>query len=96
MTVTRGVRMNRNEFQHQVREQGYGDAQIKEFEPRLDTEMHTHDFAVMALVVSGQFTLARESGATTYGPGDWCELEAGTMHAEQTGAEGATVLLAIK
>ena len=88
--------MNEDQFRQQLRERGYGDAQIKEFEPSLDREMHTHELSAMALVMSGEFILALETGSTTYGPGDWCELEAGTVHTERTGPNGATVLLAYK
>jgi quercetin dioxygenase-like cupin family protein len=88
--------MNEDEFRQQLQERGYGDAQIKEFDPTFDKEMHTHEFSAMALVVSGEFILALESGPTSYGPGDWCELEAGTVHAERTGPSGATILLALK
>ena len=88
--------MNEDQFRKQLRERGYDDAKIKEFEPNLDKEMHTHDLSAMALVMSGEFTLALESEATTYGPGEWCELPAGTVHTERTGPSGATVLLAYK
>ncbi len=88
--------MNEDQFRKQLRERGYDDAKIKEFEPNLEKDMHTHDLSAMALVVSGEFTLALESQSTTYGPGEWCELPAGTVHTERTGPKGATVLLAYK
>jgi quercetin dioxygenase-like cupin family protein len=88
--------MNEDQFRKQLQEKGYGDAKIKQFEPNLDKEMHTHELSAMALVVSGEFTLALESESTTYGPGEWCELPAGTVHTERTGPSGAAVLLAYK
>ncbi len=88
--------MNEDQFKKQLQERGYSDAQIKEYGPNLDKEMHTHDLSAMALVMSGEFTLALESKSTTYGPGEWCELPAGTVHTERTGPNGATVLLAYK
>lgn len=88
--------MNEDQFRKQLRERSYDDAQIKEFEPNLDKEMHTHDLSAMAFVMSGEFTLALESESTSYAPGEWCELPAGTVHTERTGPNGATVLLACK
>lgn len=88
--------MNEEEFKKKLRDRGYGEAKIKEYEPNLDKPMHTHDVSAMALVVSGEFTLALESESTTYSPGEWCELPAGTVHTERTGPGGATILLAYK
>ncbi len=88
--------MTEDQFRNQLQERGYGEAQIKEFEPHQDKEMHTHDFSAMVFVMSGEFTLALESESTTYAPGEWCELPAGTVHTERTGPNGATVLLACK
>ena len=88
--------MTEDQFREQLREQGYGEARIRDFEPNLDKEMHTHDQPAMALVMRGEFTLVLERESTTYKPGEWCELLAGTLHTERTGASGATVLLAYK
>jgi hypothetical protein len=41
-------------------------------------------------------TLEWENGASTYGVGDICEFEAGTVHAEKTGEDGATIILGFK
>ena len=88
--------MNEDQFRQQLRESGYGDAKVREYEPNLDKEMHTHDQSTIALVMSGEFTLVLESESMTYGPGEWCECPAGTVHTERTGPSGATVLLAHK
>ena len=88
--------MDEAQYRERLRKSGYGEAQIRDYEPGLDNKMHTHDFSAMVLVLSGEFILAREGGAATFGPGDCCEVEAGTLHAEQTGPSGATVLVARK
>lgn len=88
--------MDEAQFRRQLQERGNGDPRVKEFEPNLDQAMHTHDVSCMLLVTSGEFTLALKDGARTYRPGEWCELEAGTVHMERTGEEGATILLAQK
>ncbi len=88
--------MNEAQFRHKAREKGYEDCQFKEYAPNMDGPLHTHEFSVMLLVVSGEFTLAFESGSSIYRPGDCCELAADTVHSERTGAAGARVLLGKK
>ena len=85
--------MDEKQFRQRLREKGYEEGQFKEYAPNTDGPMHTHDFSVMLFVVSGEFTLARNNGATTYRPGEICELAAGIEHVERTGANGAKVLL---
>ena len=86
--------MNEAQFRQQLHEQGYGEAQPVEFEPNFAADMHTHDFSAFVLVTSGAFTLVTEDGSVTHQPGEACTLAAGTLHSEQTGADGATILLA--
>lgn len=88
--------MDEERFRKRLRKSGYGDGQFKEFAPNLDGPMHSHDFSVLLLVVSGELTLAQPGGSTTYGPGECCELEAGAEHVERTGPSGARVLLGKK
>jgi quercetin dioxygenase-like cupin family protein len=64
-----GIKVAKEQFRQQLRERGYGKARIREFEPNLDKEIHTHDQSAMALVMRGEFTLVRERDATTYRPG---------------------------
>ncbi len=88
--------MNEAQFRQQLREQGYGEAQSLDFEENFGNDMHTHEFSAFALVVSGAFTLVTEDGAATHRPGESCKLAAGTLHCEQTGANGATILIGKK
>ncbi len=41
--------MTEDQFRQQLRERGYGDAQIRDYEPNLDKDMHTHELSAMAL-----------------------------------------------
>jgi hypothetical protein len=59
-------------------------------------ELHTHDQSQLVLVLSGKFIMINERGFTAYGPGDWYENLAGTLHTEQFGPQGCKVLLAKK
>ena len=88
--------MNEAQFRQQLHEQGYGEAQPVEFEPNFAADMHTHDFSAFVLVTSGALTLVTEGGSVTHQPGEACTLAAGTLHSEQTGADGATILLGKK
>ncbi len=88
--------MNEAHFRQQLQEQGYSEAQAIEYEPNLANDMHTHDFSTFAFVLSGEFTLVTEDGSVTHQPGEACKLAAGTIHCEQTGASGATILIGKK
>ncbi len=88
--------MNEAQFKQQLQEQGYGAAELLECEANMDKDMHVHDFSASGLVVSGEFTMVTEDGSVTHQPGDTCKLAAGTLHAEQTGAAGARILIGKK
>ena len=85
--------MNEEQFRQSLSEKNYGEVQFKEYPPNADGTMHTHDFSVLLLVVSGEFMLAQESGVTSYRPGEICELPAGSKHVERSGSGGAKILL---
>ncbi len=86
--------MTEAEFLEQLAARGYGDAQLKVYPPHSDAPQHTHEFAVMLLVLEGEFTLAEPDRSTTYLPGEVLELAADCPHVERTGDQGARVLLA--
>lgn len=88
--------MNEAHFRRQLRRQGYGEAQSLEYEPNSVSDMHTHDVSALAFVHSGEFTLVTEDGSATHQPGETFEVVAGTLHSEQTGASGATILFGTK
>ena len=88
--------LTEDEFRAHCNDKGYVDIRIKDYEPDMYDPMHTHDRSIIAMVLDGRITLEWEEGATTYAPGDVCELEAGTLHAEKTGAEGARLILGFK
>ena len=88
--------MNEAQFRQQLQEQGYGEAQSLEYEPNMVNDRHTHDFSAFVFVLSGEFTLVTEDGSVTHQPGESCKLAAGTLHSEQTGVSGATLLIGKK
>ncbi len=85
--------ISESDFRTSLQEKGYGQIEVKDLDANMDGAMHTHGFSVMLLVMAGEFTLNRESGATTFQPGESFQLEAGTLHAERTGSSGAKVLI---
>ena len=88
--------MNKAQFRQQLQAQGYSEAESLVFEPNFVDDMHTHDFSAFVFVYNGEFTLATDDGSVTYQPGETCKLAAGTLHSEQAGASGATLLVGRK
>ena len=88
--------MNEEQFRELLQEKGYGEVKVKDFAPNFYDPRHTHELSIMGMVLSGEFTLEWEEGATTYASGDMCEFDAGTLHAERTGESGATLILGYK
>ncbi len=88
--------MNEAQFRQQLQAQGYGEPQSINYEANMVKDMHVHDFSASVLVLSGAFTLVTEDGSVTHQPGEVCTLAAGTLHSEQTGANGAIILIGKK
>ena len=89
--------MNQQEFLQKAEELGYSQPEMLEFDPNHSGgDMHDHEFSAIAMVTEGVFTMKYEDGEVAYKAGDWCEVPAGTMHTEQTGAEGAKLLFGKK
>lgn len=88
--------MTEKEFREHCKEKGYGEIKVKDYEPNLHDPLHTHDVSIMGLVLEGEITLEWEKGSTTYGVGEMCALDAGTVHAEKTDETGATIILGFK
>ena len=88
--------MDNVEFDRLVHEEGFGEPAQKEYDPNATSEMHTHDFSVVLLVLGGEFKLRTEQGVESFLPGDICRLKAGVSHAEEAGPEGARIVLSKK
>tara|TARA_Y100001934_G_scaffold194409_1_gene229300 strand:- start:379 stop:642 length:264 start_codon:yes stop_codon:yes gene_type:complete len=87
--------MNEAEFTKACKAEGY--TVMKMDHPvGIENDMHTHDFSAKLMILTGEFTVAFEDGDAVCGPGDRCDVPAGTMHAERSGPEGATILLGKK
>ena len=83
--------MNRAEFEADLRREGY-ELREGKIEPNVHREAHAHEFDARLLVLEGSVTLVFGTDRCTYGPGDSCDVPAGTMHEEHTEAEGVRFL----
>ena len=83
--------MNRAEFEADARRQGY-EIRDGEIRPNEHREAHAHEFDARLFVLDGHLTLVRGGDRHTFGPGDTCEVPAGTPHEEHTEADGVRYL----
>ena len=83
--------MDRAEFEAEVRREGY-ELREGEMAPNLHRDAHAHEFDARLFVLDGSITLVFGADRCTYGPGDSCNVAAGTMHEEHTEAEGVRYL----
>ena len=75
-------------------EEGFDEILIREWQPNLALDTHTHPFDVSALVVRGEFKLTVGDQVTLLRAGDPFRLARDIPHAEHYGPEGATVWVA--
>ena len=83
--------MNRAEYEADLRREGY-ELREGKIEPNVHRDAHSHEFDARLFVLEGSVTLAFGSDRVTYGPGDSCNVPAGTMHEEHTEADGVRFL----
>lgn len=78
----------RGRFEERLRQEGYSEPEIRRAAPNGFNDTHTHDFDVLALVLSGEVTITCAGVSRTYRPGDLVSLDAGLPHTEQFGPTG--------
>jgi quercetin dioxygenase-like cupin family protein len=88
--------MDKNEFDAQLRADGYTEIETKAVAPRPANEGHGHPYAVRGLVLAGAFTVVQDTKSTTYRPGEVFMVAAGRVHSEEVGPEGAQILVGRK
>ncbi|WP_420621393.1 cupin domain-containing protein [Candidatus Poriferisodalis sp.] len=88
--------MTEDEFRAELAARGYGEPRSFVFPPDADGEFHSHEFSAMVMVTEGEFRLGLDDETRVFEPGEWCELAAGTVHLEQAGPSGATILAGTK
>lgn len=77
--------MDTDAFKEQLKRDGYDEILVKEIEPGVFVDEHTHPFDVRAMVLAGEATLTCHGETKTYRAGDTLEMSANTPHTEQYG-----------
>ena len=75
---------------------GYDPPSNKVYPPRDRPHFHVHPFDARVLITEGRLVMALTDHKMVLGPGDLCDVPAGTPHSEQTAERGAKGLLAIR
>jgi quercetin dioxygenase-like cupin family protein len=82
--------MDRATFEAGLTRDGYEIVSIS-MKPDAVNPEHVHPFDARVMVVAGAMTVDREdTGARTFQPGEWFELQHGCRHSEAAGGAGAT------
>jgi quercetin dioxygenase-like cupin family protein len=81
-------------FTAQAKADGFTDIAERSLTVATGPEPHTHDFDARLFLTEGAFMLTVDGEKRTYAPGDWCEVPAGTVHAEEVGPHGASFIVA--
>lgn len=85
--------VDRHTFESRLHAEGFDDVETKKVKANVRNEDHAHDFDVLGLVFAGEMTLTIDGQSRTYRPGQVVDVPAGTVHREQYGPQGYTVLL---
>ena len=75
--------MTTDEFEQQLRRDGYLDIKCRAFERGEDTQPHTHEFDTRLLILEGEMTVVCGGDACTYRAGGVLEIAAGAQHCER-------------
>ncbi len=78
---------NTDEFEEQLRHDGYLDIKHRLVERGEDTQPHRHDFDTRLLVLEGEMTVVCGGAQRTYRAGETLEISAGAEHCERYGRD---------
>jgi hypothetical protein len=87
-------RFDFSDFERKVREQGFDEVLERRWSARAVIEVHSHPFAVKALVTEGEMWLTVGESTRHLQVGDTFELDRDVPHAERYGVDGATYWVA--
>ncbi len=74
--------MTTDEFESQLRRDGYLEIKHRFLDQGIDTQAHCHDFDTRLLVQQGELTLVCGDTRRTYRAGEILEIPAGALHCE--------------
>ena len=81
-------------FTAQAKRLGFAECLVRSWEADRFIDVHTHDFAVQALVVEGELWLGVDGALQHLREGARFSLESGVPHTERYGAQGAVFWVA--
>ena len=81
-------------FDRQARADGFDEVLDRQWAPGVELPLHTHPFAVRAVVTQGEMWLTVGADTRHLRPGDSFVLDREVPHAERYGPEGATYRVA--
>lgn len=84
--------MNIQEFETQLKSQGYQVIASVEQPAGYAMSEHAHAFDACALITHGDFTITVDGHPRHYAAGDVFRLPAGTLHSESAGPQGVKYL----
>ena len=77
------------EFTKKTTDDGYEGVAVREWAPNTISHTHTHEFAVHAVIASGEMWLTRGDQTEHLQVGDTFTMDSDTPHAEKYGPNGA-------
>lgn len=81
-------------FEADARAEGFNEVLVRQWDPGIVVETHTHPFAVKARVVAGEMWLNVGNETRHLLPGDTFTLDRDVHHGERYGPRGATYWVA--
>jgi len=87
-----GGPLTREAFESDLRREGFEVAHGGQKAEQTE-DMHAHDFDTRIMVLSGEITVVRDGGTTTFRAGDHCEIPGDCQHATKVGSEGVAYIV---
>jgi mannose-6-phosphate isomerase-like protein (cupin superfamily) len=87
-----GGSLTREAFESDLRREGF-DVIHGGQKPDFTEDLHAHGFDVRIMVLSGEITVNRDGGSTTFRAGDHCEIPGDCQHSAKVGPEGVAYIV---
>lgn len=85
--------MDEKTFRERLEADGYGEVLVRDVDAAYGLDVHDHPFDARLLMLAGEMTIGMPDGtATTYRPGDVCDLPRGMGHTESY-SSGAKIVI---